>query len=488
MQCAIRPLSSLSVIHITHTHPPPQHGGNKRFLEYCKSKGIPAGNPSSTKYSARAFDDYRRALSAEADAALGSTTPQAARTPRSSAGATRAPAPAPAPARRANDAPDGWDGWGDMEASLAAIERKQRATSPQAAARAPERARTPERAKSPAKAPTPTPAQAQSKTAAADPLDGWSGWGDTEASLAEIERKQQQSQQRNQRNAALYGNSGNNGAARTKRYESVSSDDFAQQQQGQGPQPGARSFQAYGPGAAGPASYQQGATPALADALSSGWSRLSSLAKTVAQQTQRAVQDSGILDAVHGLVSGTGAAEQGTQRASLLGDSHQQQQQAQQQQPVQQSVQQSLQKQQPVQKQQQQFVGPTAASQGLKPATGPDDEFDELVHGKGRRTRTAQPAARRAGDDAPLDADLPDVDAWLDSTLAMEAARQASTAASASAPAPARSSTSSSAGSATSTPPHTAETPAAAAAPTAAASAPVADSDLSELGDDWDTW
>ena len=221
-----------------------------------------------------------------------------------------------------------------MEASLAAIERKQRAASPQAAARAPERARTPERAKSPAKAPTPTPAQAQSKTAA-DPLDGWSGWGDTEASLAEIERKQQQSQQRNQRNATLYGNSGNSGtgAARTKRYESVSSDDFAQQQQGQGPQPGARSFQAYGPGA-GPASYQQGATPALADALSSGWSRLSSLAKTVAQQTQRAVHDSGILDAVHGLVSGTGAAEQGTQRASLLGDSHQQQQQAQQQQRV----------------------------------------------------------------------------------------------------------------------------------------------------------
>jgi len=518
-----------------------EHGGNQRFLDYSKSKGIPQGSPSSMKYQSRAFDDYRKMLSSEADSYLGtgSSSSQQQRTPRSGGGQQSVPrrsTPQPAqaapsqPPKKKEDPLDSWDGWGDMEASLAAIEKKQRsagATTPRSGA---PRGTSPQRTPPPSSSPTNAPLQPQTQpqprkqpqatttttatksSSSMDSLDGWSGWGDTESSLAEIERKQQQSQQHNQKNIAMYGaRSTTPTGTGGKRYESLSSEDyFAQQGGGAGSSSSSsqpqRTFQAYGRSSSSSSSYQQGASPAIADAFSSGWSKISSFAKSVAQQTTKAVHDSGLYDAVQGFINGPNSSA--PQRSSLLGDQSEssttprqysssyqpsQQQQQQQQQhtsysagPSKTSSSSSVSSSSTAHtttaaatttKPQPQFVGPTAASQGLKPATGADDEFNELVHGgmsKSRGAKAAQPG------DGPLLDDMPDVDAWLDSTLAMEAAKQANNAAntdSTSTTTPSASPAPSTAAAAASTETKVAET-----------KTESKDGDSSELGDDWDTW
>jgi len=281
-----------------------------------------------------------------------------------------------------------------------------------------------------------------------------------------------------------------------KRYESLSSDEYFSQQSGGGggasssaysssssQQQPQRTFQAYGQ-SSGTSSYQQGASPAISDALSSGWSKLSSLAKAVAQSTQKAVHDSGIYDAVQGLMGSNSTAPQ---KSSLLGEQGDPSSPAVTPRQQYSSSYQSYDGQgsstasrtpttspslAPLSKPRSQFVGPTAASQGLKPATGADDEFNELVHGgmsKSRGAKASQPG------DGPLLEDMPDVDAWLDSTLAMEAAKQAS----------ATASTDSS--SSLSQRPAEAETKTKTDEPTSASAEKPKDGE-SELGDDWDTW
>jgi len=478
-----------------------QHGGNQRFLEYSKSKGIPQGNPSSMKYSGRAFDEYRKMLSAEADAYLGTSSGSSQQ--RSGGAAKKVPAVQQMPQKQARptaekkeDPLDGWDGWGDMEASLAAIERKQRAT-PTTAPRQREgtqrsvsqpRSTTPPSSAQRSLSPQPSSSQQQRKPPTSvtptpkssdslDSMDGWSGWGDTESSLAEIERKQQQKQQQNQRNIAAYGG----GAKPAKKYESLSSDDYFAAQGGgssssyQQPQQ-QKTFQAYGQ-SSGPQSYQQGGAPVITDALSSGWSKISSFAKAVAQSTTKAVHDSGLYDAVQGFMNGAGANSQ--QKSSLLNDqgesSTPRQQyssssfQSHENEPASYSKPAPVTTSAPEPKPQPRFVGPTAASQGLKPATGADDEFNELVHGGMSNSRGAK--ASKPGSDGPLCDDLPDVDAWLDSTLAMEAAKQANSVKQASSEAPSQQTTESTAAETAKTEPSESK-----------------EGDSSELGDDWDTW
>ena len=401
----------------------------------------------------------------------------------------------PKPEKKKEDPLDGWDGWGDMEASLAAIEKKQRAAAattprqrdmPQRSVSQP-RSVTPKAAAQRSTTPPPSSSQTQkpkkqqqsltptakSPTNTMDSLDDWNGWGDTESSLAEIERKQQQKQQQNQRNVAMYGGRSQSG----KKYESLSSDDYFASQPGgssyqqQQPQ---RTFQAYGQ-SSGQSSYQQGASPAFADALSTGWSKLSSFAKTVAQTTTKAVHDSGLYDAVQGFMNGGTNNRQNSSLLNTQSDSTTPRQQYsssfQSSTPTSETAPEPVSTQsttpsyssQPPPK----FVGPSAASQGLKPATGANDEFNELVHGGMSNSRGAK--ASKPGADGPLCDDLPDVDAWLDSTLAMEAAKQANADAS------------------------TQATTTTATDSTAVDASKVdetseAKGDSSELGDDWDTW
>jgi len=496
-----------------------EHGGNQRFLDYSKSKGIPQGSPSSMKYQSRAFDDYRKMLSNEADAYLGTSSGASQQRPSRNAqsGARRSAQPQQVPAAQPTqpkkDPLDDWDGWGDMEASLAAIEKKQRSsnsTTPRSS-----RDVSPQRTAPRGTSPQPKPASVSSSSSSQQPkkqeapvssskspssmdsLDGWSGWGDTESSLAEIERKQQQQQNRNQKNMAQYG--GRSTTPTGKRYESLSSEEYFAQQDGgsSSSQPQQRTFQAYGQ-SSGSSSYQQGASPAITDALSSGWSKLSSFAKSVAQSTQKAVHDSGLYDAVQGLIGSNSSAPQ---RSSLLGEQSDSATTPRQQysssyhgggggnealnstsrtsyssssssysssRPTS-STTSTTTTSAPAPKPQPQFVGPTAASQGLKPATGADDEFNELVHGgmsKSKGAKAAQPG------DGPLLEDMPDVDAWLDSTLAMEAAKQANN---------------SSNNTAATTSPAPAETSPAETAATSASTTEEGNKD-GELGDDWDTW
>ena len=152
---------------------------------------------------------------------------------------------------------------------------------------------------------------------------------------------------------------------------------------------------------------------AVGNAVSSGWSRVAAFAKTVADSTSKAIQDSGFVDAVYSVINGQQTPQTKQSREGLLSNETQSRGTT-----------------------NSGSFGTTqtsysssgsSVSSGMKPAHDVDDDLDEILGKPIKGKQTDSSSQKKKTVVKKQEQVSEDPDEWLDMALEQEAAKQKQT-------------------------------------------------------------